>query len=123
MITLEIASSPWGEPCAQVGQDGYGILAQAECKALIGQIRRVFGNEPEGARLFVKSNAHDFGSYYEVAVRFDESKRKAEAWAERVSEKYPEKWDETALRELSDSEARGYVLKDWPLKQEWPASK
>lgn len=111
VITIEIASSPWDEPCAQVGQDGYGILARAECKALIGQIRRVFGPEPDGAKLFIKSSNHDFGSYYEVAVRFDPGKRPAEAWAERVTEKYPGKWDKEALLELSDSEARGYFPK------------
>ena len=31
----------------------------------------MFGKEPNGARLRVKSFSHDFGTYYEVVCRYD----------------------------------------------------
>lgn len=96
-----VGPSPCEEPCAQVGQEGYGILALAECKAYIKQLRRHFGSEPEGAELFIKGNAHDFGTYYEVAVRFDEKNRAAAEWADEVAEFQPSHWDEEAKSELS----------------------
>ncbi len=96
-----VGSSPCEEPCAQVGQDGYAILALAECQAYIKQLRRCFGSEPPGAALFIKGNAHDFGTYYEVAVRFDEKNRKAAEWADDVAEGSPAHWDDEAKRELA----------------------
>ncbi|MDD2609491.1 MAG: hypothetical protein PHX60_07290 [Giesbergeria sp.] len=40
MEYYEIGPSPWGEECAQIGEDGYNARARAECRAFIGQILR-----------------------------------------------------------------------------------
>jgi len=64
--SLSIGSSPANEDCAQVGSDDYNKRARAETRAFVHQLRRVFGTEPEGARLKVKPNQHDFGTYLEV---------------------------------------------------------
>jgi hypothetical protein len=69
---IDVGSSPPGETCAQVGSDGYHDLARKECRAYIAQLRRVFGSEPEGAGLTVKSNPHDFGTYLSVICYYDE---------------------------------------------------
>ena len=68
--SLYIGESPWGEECAQVGDDLYTQRATQECQRFIDQIRRHYGDEPKGARLYVKSNPHDFGSYLSVECEF-----------------------------------------------------
>ena len=62
----DIGSAPHGEDCAQLGEPGYPIQAQRECNRLIRQLRKEQGEEPLGARLAVKANPHDFGTYYSV---------------------------------------------------------
>jgi len=53
-----------GEPCAKVGDPDYAHDARLECRAFIDAIRKVCGREPEGARLVVQAQKHDFGDYY-----------------------------------------------------------
>jgi hypothetical protein len=100
MDSLELSSAPVGEECAQLGSDGYYERAQKECKSLIRQLRRQFGNEPVGARLYVKSNPHDFGSYYEVACKFDENSQEAIEYAYNIEANMPENWDAVAKAEF-----------------------
>lgn len=101
MDYLELSSSPVGENCAQLGTDGYTEKARKECNAFIRQLRREFGQEPVGARLYVKSNPHDFGSYYEVAVKFDETNEAAVEYAFKLEAHLPERWDDEANLELA----------------------
>ena len=68
--SLYIGESPWDETCAAVGSDMYSVNANKECRRFIEQIRRHYGSEPEGARLYIKSNPHDFGSYLSVECTF-----------------------------------------------------
>jgi len=68
---ISIGSTPAAETCAQVGAADYHSTARRECRAFINQIRREFGPEPDGARLFIKSNPHDFGSYLEVCCEYE----------------------------------------------------
>jgi hypothetical protein len=89
--SMYIGSTPPEEDCAQVGQPGYDAAAIIECTRYIAQLREQFGLEPEGARLYIKSNPHDFGTYYEVCCEYDDEieasgtyafKCEGEAWPE-----------------------------------------
>lgn len=100
MDSVNLAASPVGEECAQVGSDGYYERAKKECNAFIRQLRREFGNEPTGARLYIKSNPHDFGNYYEVECKFDENCPEAIEYAFELEARLPENWDEKAKVEL-----------------------
>jgi len=64
---LDLGPSPPGEPCVQLGRNGYWEQATRECRAYIAQLRRVFGPEPPKTRLVITSNDHDFGTYRSVA--------------------------------------------------------
>ena len=66
MDHVYIGSSPAHESCAQLGTEGYPERARRECRALIGQLMRMFGEPAPGARLSIKGCPHDFGTYYEV---------------------------------------------------------
>lgn len=101
METLTIGSVPYAEPCAQVGSEDYARRARAQCKAFIAQLERSFPCPcPDKAWLFIKSNPHDFGTYYEVEVKFDQRDAQAEDWAYMLEAGAPEYWDAQAREEL-----------------------
>lgn len=102
METLTIGSVPYAEPCAQVGSEDYARRARAQCKAFIAQLERSFPCPcPDKAWLFIKSNPHDFGTYYEVEVKFDPECEEACDWAYLLEASLPERWDPEALAELA----------------------
>lgn len=98
-LRIIIGPSPSEESCAQLGDEDYARCARVECTAYIGQLRRVYGPEPEGAELKVGWNSHDYGRYAEVECRADESMPEAVEYAYRI-EKGCGRWDAQALREI-----------------------
>ncbi len=98
---IEIGPVPGNEACAQAGREGYEARARQECAAFINQIRRVVGPEPPGARLVAKSFPHDFGSYFEVCCRYEDSHETASTYAWSLDgNKQLQDWDAEARREL-----------------------
>jgi hypothetical protein len=98
-------SSPPDEACAQVGADGYEAQARAECAAWRDALRKAHGQEPEGARLAIKSQPHDFGSYLEVVCYFDPENEAAADYAYRCEGEGPATWDEAGVRPASSQTA------------------
>ncbi len=77
---IYLGATPSEEDCAQVGTEGYAERARFECKVFINQIWRWLGkkglnkdNVPESFGIFMKSQSHDFGTYYEVVIKFDDN--------------------------------------------------
>ncbi len=96
--SLTIGSCPTSEPCVQVGRDNnYGRAQREECRAFIEALRRLYGEEPEGARLRVASHPHDFGTYYEVECKFDPDVKLAVEYAFKLEAESPETWDEVGM--------------------------
>jgi hypothetical protein len=104
MDWLDIGSSPPAEPCAQLGADGYWQQAKRECRAYIALLRRALGPEPPGARLAVRSNPHDFGTYLSVVCYYQSDNQAALDYAFRCESEGPEEWDEQAQKELARPE-------------------
>lgn len=98
--TLELACAPTEEPCEQVGGYYDRRRARAECRALIGQLVRMHGEPPEGVRLIIAMHRHDFGTYHEVAVQFDDRDEAAIDYAFKLERKLPAYWDAAAREEL-----------------------
>lgn len=90
-------STPAEETCAAVGEDGYEERAKAECRHFIAAIRIVCGDPPEGAKLKMVSQPHDFGLYWCVAVDFDPNNRAACEYAAKVDEQAPTTWAAAGL--------------------------
>lgn len=63
-----IGPVPWGENCAQAGQEDFQKKSRQECRAFINQIERYYPT-PESGQLRIKRFSHDFGDYYEVVAR------------------------------------------------------
>jgi hypothetical protein len=95
-------TTPPMEECAQVGSKSYDYYdrARKEARAYMNQIRRLLGNEPDGAHLTIKSHPHDFGSYLTVVCMFDDQDKAAAEYAARCDAQSPQEWDEIARREL-----------------------
>lgn len=75
----ELGSSPIDEDCVQVNSNtDYMPAMREECRRYKRQLERDFPI-PEGinAHYTIKSFSHDFGSYLEVCVVYDESDEKA----------------------------------------------
>lgn len=89
-----IGPCPAEEEAVQIGDADYATTAKGQCRKYIEAIRQVCGPEPEGARLTIKSQPHDFGSYYEVAVVFDGENEAAAAYAAKCDEHAPTTWPE-----------------------------
>jgi hypothetical protein len=97
---IDIGSAPYEGRCAQLGRDDYWERARRECRAFINQLRRVFGPEPEGARLSIKSNPHDFGTYLSVICSYESENEAAVDYAFRCEGEGPGEWDEEASASL-----------------------
>jgi hypothetical protein len=89
---VEIGSSPCEETCVQVGAYNYAERSRAECKRFIDAIRLTLGDEVGTARLYVKSNPHDFGTYHEVACSYDDTDEIGAEYAYRCESDAPSKW-------------------------------
>lgn len=90
---IELGCSPAGEDCVQVGTDDYATKARAECHRYVELLTKTFGEPPAGSRFAVKSFPHDFGSYYEVVVYFDDDYPASEDFAFKVERALPETWE------------------------------
>jgi len=101
---IELGPTPPEEESAQVGEDDYRKKAIAECRRYIGLIRQKLGSEPEGARLKIKSYPHDFGTYYEVACEYDDSKPVSVDYAFACESQGPQTWNDTTPVQIERSE-------------------
>lgn len=108
---LNIGCTPYDEPCAQVGSENYNKLSTIECRAFTHQCERAlakkFGEEYT-VIVRIKSFPHDFGTYKEVVVEYDENNDKEHAQALYLEgEADLTNWDDEAKQELEEA---GYTL-------------
>src|SRR3990167_542673 len=92
MEYIELCSAPTDEKCAQVGDVDYATKAKDECRRFIKLLRDKLGVEPDGASLVIKANQHDFGTYYEVACKFDMNNKDAVDYAFMLENNLPSRW-------------------------------
>ena len=94
MDTLELGSAPSNEDCVQVSRtEDYIAPMKNECRRYLALLETLFPvPEDVKAWFFIKSNPHDFGTYYEVAIRFDDEDDKSVSFAYSVEENLPENW-------------------------------
>jgi len=111
---LTLGSTPSGEQCAQVGSPNYDVfkLSRIEIRAFINQLKRLFPNIPDGVMYKIKSNPHDFGTYYEAAIKFKEDDKAAVEYVYNVDENAPEFWDDIAKQELENQGYFAELAKD-----------
>ena len=89
-----LGPTPGYEDCACVGEEDYEPRAKKECRRFIELLRKKFGPEPEGAHFAVKGFLHDFGTYYEVVISFDEDMPESVEYALRCEDNLPATWED-----------------------------
>lgn len=90
--SISLGPTPSDEECQQVPYADVAA-ARAECRRYIGLIRKTLGAEPEGARLVIKRNEHEFGTYFDVECEYDDNNPQALAYAFRCEAEAPTVWD------------------------------
>ena len=100
------ATTPYDEPCAQVGNDDYMKNSKMEAHAYIRQLTRTFGVNPEGTRFVLAYCPHDFGTYIDIKFFYDDEDQIHLDYM-RLVESGCGNWDDIALSELK---ANGYKL-------------
>lgn len=106
---IEIGPTPADENCEQLGPNYNPHKARKECYAFIHQLRRQFGEEPYGARLRVKSNPHDFGTYLEVVCDYNDNCEESQEYAFKCEGEAWPNWDDTAKAELAELERNNWA--------------
>jgi hypothetical protein len=92
---IDLGSAPWDEPCVQVNpKEDYLPPMREECKRYIEALRKTVGEEPPGARLAIRTNPHDFGTYLSVVCYFDDNDEESYEYALRCEGDGPAKWPE-----------------------------
>lgn len=107
---LHLGSTPADEDCAQVGRDDYRQRAMAELNTWRKQLHREFPEIQNSGlvSLVIKAESHDFGTYHELAVRFDDAEETAIDLALRIEAECAGRWDDESLAELA---ALGFPVK------------
>lgn len=100
---LTLGPTPCDEKCEQLGDSYNPSRAKLEMIAYIAQLKRQFGTSSE-IYFRVKSFPHDFGTYSEVVVWFDDLSEKSCQEAFEVENNLPAEWDEVAKQFLKEND-------------------
>jgi hypothetical protein len=95
-------TTPHDEKCAQTGNPNYHKMGRLEAVALKNQLMRMHGNPPGGAYFKITSNPHDFGTYFDLAVAYNEDDEDETDYMLKIESGIPDNWDEEALKELAE---------------------
>jgi hypothetical protein len=115
--TYDIGCSPHNVSCAQVGTDHYQDFGKKECKAFMEQLKRIYGEPPAGAYLKVSSNPHDFGTYHEVTIVYNDESEEHANYIYGNLENGCDEWDDEAIKELGP-EYFAYIEKECTPKNQ-----
>jgi len=93
---IELGPTPAGEDCEQLGPNYSSVRAGIECALYVNQLQRLFPD----CDFSIKRFPHDFGTYMEVVVNFEDENEEETRLAYDVDAGIPESWDEIALEQL-----------------------
>jgi len=102
---LDIGSSPVDEPCAQLGTEEYLSRVRLELWAYRNQMERLWAvrlaEEPD-MHFGVRANQHDFGTYHELVIHYDDEFETQANLAIEMQNESPATWDAEAVAWLRD---------------------
>ena len=108
---MEIGCAPSEEPCAQVGDVGYATRARLECRAFIAELKALLGDPPEDTELCIRANSHDFGTYYQVAVAYDDQDKASRDYAFACEAADIPKWTAAGMAIINAEPDEGVLSK------------
>lgn len=92
---MTLGPSPCGEDCVQLGTEDYPEKSRAECKRYKKLLEEKF--PLNGIYFGIKSFDHDFGTYREVVVYYDDNDEESADNALTVENNLPETWEDTRV--------------------------
>lgn len=92
---MTLGPTPCDEPCEQLGPQYSAERARAEVRVYCAQLVRQFG-ECDRITFGIKREGHDFGTYYEAAVYYDDADDLASQQAYKVEATLPVQFDAEA---------------------------
>lgn len=95
--SLDLGESPYNEDCAQLGSEDYARRAKAEIRAYRQALINMHGEPPDGVELVIKSNPHDFGTYYSLVAYYDPDVEGALQYALLLEGHGPATWSEGGI--------------------------
>lgn len=98
--SIMIGSTPCNEECEQLGPGYNEAKARAECEQFRTAIRRELGEEPDGAKLSIVSNPHQFGTYYTVDCKY--TTQEGLAYAMACEADCPTEWSPEDISALAE---------------------
>lgn len=93
MDYITLGPTPPDEDCSQVGSENYSAESTKECKRFAILLLRAFP-PPLNAHMRVRIFPHDFGSYREVVVCYDENDQASSEYAFNLDQSIPSTWGE-----------------------------
>lgn len=90
---IALGTAPIEEYCASLGESDYYEKVEPEARRYIALLEELFGEPPGNARWGIKSFAHDFGTYYEVVIYFEDESNEETEFAYSVENNLPETWE------------------------------
>jgi hypothetical protein len=90
---------PHEEPTAQTGFGNWLSAQRMEAIAYTDQLLRTYGEPPNGVEFRNTTNPHDFGSYIDITLVYDDEVETHLEYLHKV-EQGVDKWDDEAKRKL-----------------------
>lgn len=89
---IEIGTTPCNESCCQVGRDNYSKYGLLEAREFKRMLKSIYADKLDLVTFSIKTFPHDFGSYYDVVVYYDNDEGMNEAY--EIEDSYPTDWIE-----------------------------
>ena len=97
-----LGPTPAGEDCVQVGDPDYANKASKECSRYRALLKMKFPQAgAHGCKFVRQAFTHDFGTYYEISIQFDDSRLESCEFAYFVEGNIPEFWTDTKVEEFA----------------------
>ena len=114
--SLSISGTPTGEDCVQVSShEDYMPAMRAECNRYLDMLRKRFPN-CDRVNISIHRNPHDFGTYLDIEISWDDNDNIAEQQAYFIENNEPEKWTDaevlTFVAEETDEENENMFEQD-----------
>ena len=98
MEIIDLGSCPADENCVQVVHEGtYQSDMNAQASMYLNMLENRFPGKPEGCRFFIQRNPHDYGTYMDVGIKYDETIAACIEYAFFVEENLPFQWNDNDI--------------------------
>jgi hypothetical protein len=98
---LSLDPTPYEEPCIQVGHELYRSIGSMEAHLMKDQLRELLLTKYSDilVNIAITQCPHDYGSYYQIYVYFDEESAEQAYW---LDDNFPAYWSTGRFLLLSD---------------------